>query len=370
MNVSPTISFVFLLMSFVLQGQPKNVVGDNIVPNPSFELLDQNPIGWYYNGKHFTDVMKYWESPTPSSPDAYTPKVSVPPNWAEKGFGKQKARTGKNFVGLTLYGCANGKPHCREYIQIQLREPLIIGQMYYCEFWVTHLLHGLRQNNIGAVFSERRLSYGTEVQLTPKPQVFAKDVVMCKNLEWVRISGTFTATNEAEFLVIGNFLNDSLTTTKAAWKEPFNFGYYYFDDVMLKKVTPILPIPVKEDDLTLLELDLGAAFRLKDIYFEYAKAELYPRSFVELNKLLGIMETKTSMEIELRGHTDATGDETLNQELSEKRALAVAEFLTQNGIAAHRIKTKGFGSTQPIASNSTDEGRAQNRRVEFVILKL
>ncbi len=366
------ISFLlaFLLILNSIHSQPKNTVGDNLVPNGSFELLDQTPIGWYYNGKHFTDVMKYWESPTSTSPDAYTPKVRVPVNWEDKGFGKQKAKTGNNFVGMTLYGCSNGKPHCREYIQIQLREPLVIGQVYYCEFWVNHLLYGIRQNNIGAVFSEKRLNYGTEVQLTPKPQVVAKDIVVCKNLSWVRVSGTFEATNEAEFLIIGNFSNDSLTLTKQAWKDPLNFGYYYFDDVMLKKVTPLLPVPVKEDDLTLLQLDTGRVIQLKDIFFEFSKAELHPRSYVELEKLLTIMNQHPKMAIEVHGHTDTTGDERFNLELSEKRTQSVADFLVQNGIAAKRITTKGLGSSVPIASNGTEEGRALNRRVEFVILTL
>ncbi|MBY0425918.1 MAG: OmpA family protein, partial [Cytophagales bacterium] len=67
------------------------------------------------------------------------------------------------------------------------------------------------------------------------------------------------------------------------------------------------------------------------------------------------------------GHTDSIGSAKFNQALSEKRAKAVVEYLTVNGIAADRLKGIGFGFTRPIAPNSTEEGRQKNRRTEFLI---
>lgn len=80
----------------------------------------------------------------------YGPGVHVPQDWAEKGFGKEKAHGGKSMAGLTLFGCTNGKSHCREYVEIQLAEPLVIGQAYYVEFWTTQLERSLQINNLGA----------------------------------------------------------------------------------------------------------------------------------------------------------------------------------------------------------------------------
>ena len=74
-----------------------------------------------------------------------------------------------------------------------------------------------------------------------------------------------------------------------------------------------------------------------------------------------------SAAIEVAGHTDGDGEDAFNQALSEKRAQAVVNYLVRAGLPADRFTTVGFGSTQPIASNGTDEGKAQNRRIEFLV---
>jgi OOP family OmpA-OmpF porin len=71
--------------------------------------------------------------------------------------------------------------------------------------------------------------------------------------------------------------------------------------------------------------------------------------------------------IEISGHTDTDGDEAANQELSEKRAQAVADYLVKAGLPANRFSAVGYGSTQPITGNDTDQGKAQNRRIDFVV---
>jgi len=148
-----------------------------------------------------------------------------------------------------------------------------------------------------------------------------------------------------------------------------NFGYYYIDDVSLRKIEPILEVPVPEDDLTKIPLEEGLVIRLKEIFFETNQYELLPRSFIELNKLVAILSSNPDMLIEVRGHTDNRGDNDYNLYLSRKRAGAVAEYLIQQGITRKRIQFQGFGDTRPVADNSSPEGMQQNRRVEFLILK-
>lgn len=346
--------------------QPKS---SNIVPNPGFERWAGPPVGWSYRGAYFGQVMKYWFSATTSSPDAYGPNVRVPRDWAEKGFGNQKPHGGKSMAGLTVFGCTNGKPHCREYIEIQLAEPLVVGQAYAFECWVSHLDKSLQINNIGAFLSENRIERKTDEILLLEPQVRAKNLLEAPDGKWVKIVGQFKAENEAEYLLIGNFYDDAKTESKSYRDDCFNYAYYYVDDVSLKKIPPFLPVPIKSDDLSRQPLEAGATIRLKNIYFEFDKDELMPRSFVELNKLLKILQDNPRMVIEIAGHTDDLGNDAYNLDLSRRRAKSVMQFLLENKIPATRLRSRGEGEAKPVATNTTDEGRAQNRRVEFMVLK-
>lgn len=343
---------------------------DNIIPNSSFEELNTLPIGWFYKGAHFTKIMKYWSSPTAASPDAFGQGIRVPTTWADKGFGHQSAHIGQSMVGLTIFGCENGKPHCREYVAVQLNEALVIGQHYDVEFWVSHLPRSLYSNNIGVYFSEKQLDVKIDAPLHFEPQVYSSSILQPKYQEWVKVSGEFKAEKEGEYLILGNFFPDSLTQTKVAGQHPFNYAYYYIDDIVVKKRPPILEVPIKDDDLTRVVLEEGKIVRLKNIYFETNKASLLPRSYVELKKLLQVLEKNPSAIIKINGHTDSKGEDEYNQALSERRAKAVVEFLNANGIPSGRVFYEGFGSTQPLDSNYSEEGRQLNRRVEFVVLSL
>ncbi len=362
--------FLFLLVSTIGFSQSGTGIPlENIVPNPGFESYSGTPIGWFYKGKHFTDVMKYWDSATAASPDVFGPKVRVPSHWAAKGFGKQSPHLGKSMAGITAYGCEEGKPHCREYIQIQLREPLIVGQGYYAEFYVSHLPRSIQINNLGMHFSKEKIKINTDKLIDYTPQINSKQVLSAPEHKWVKVSGNFVAKTEAEYLLIGNFYSDSLTTRRIPFSNCLNYAYYYVDDVVLKKTEPYINVPVAEDDLCCISVEQGKIIQLKNIFFDTDKAELLPRSFVELNKLLNLMLDNPTMVIEIRGHTDSMGEHDYNIYLSRKRAKAVVEFLNENGISRSRTRYKGFGNTQPVASNQTDEGRSQNRRVEFLIIK-
>ena len=360
---------IFLFLSVLASAQNGTEQSlENIVPNASFEKYSGVPLGWFYKGKHFTEVMKYWSSPTSASPDIFGPKVRIPKHWADKGFGEQKARTGLSMVGITMYGCEDGKPHCREYIQVQLKEPLVIGQNYYFEFWVNNLPRALKTNNLGAYFSNQKINSAIDELLEMPPQINTTQIIAPTKNGWIKIAGRFQAQEESDYLIIGNFFSDEATSVKAPLYQPLNYAYYYIDDVLLKKEEPILEVPIKEDDLTKIPLEEGDIITLKNIFFETDKYELLPRSFVELNKLLKLMRENSGMIIEVRGHTDIRGSDSYNQYLSRKRAKAVVLFLIENGIDPARTQYIGYGSSRPIADNITAEGMQLNRRVEFKII--
>ncbi|MEO8760364.1 MAG: OmpA family protein, partial [Bacteroidia bacterium] len=109
--------------------------------------------------------------------------------------------------------------------------------------------------------------------------------------------------------------------------------------------------------------------RLNNIFFETAKFDLLPTSFVELDKLVKILTDNPQMEISISGHTDNMGNDAINQTLSANRAKAVVDYLVSKNIVATRLQQAGYGKTKPLSTNDTEEGRALNRRVEFTINK-
>ncbi|MGF1533578.1 MAG: OmpA family protein [Bernardetiaceae bacterium] len=129
---------------------------------------------------------------------------------------------------------------------------------------------------------------------------------------------------------------------------------------------PELPKPSFDDD----DLTLGKTINLKNIQFERGTDKLLPDAYADLEVLAEKMLTRPTIEIELRGHTDNVGKQTINLRLSGDRVRVVREYLIKAGIDSRRITTRAFGGLEPIADNSKEETRRLNRRVEARIRKL
>ena len=110
-------------------------------------------------------------------------------------------------------------------------------------------------------------------------------------------------------------------------------------------------------------------YTLENVYFGSKKHELLPKSYGAFTSLTRAMEVNPKMKIEIAGHTDNVGDEESNLELSQKRQNSVRDYLIGQGIAPERLIAKGYGETQPVASNDTEEGRAKNRRTEVRVIE-
>lgn len=102
------------------------------------------------------------------------------------------------------------------------------------------------------------------------------------------------------------------------------------------------------------------------ITFDVGKSTIKPESMGEINRIVKLMQDNPDLKFSVEGHTDSTGNEATNQTLSDARSKAVVDKLVEMGIAADRLTSSGKGQSNPIADNGTDEGRAKNRRVEFV----
>ena len=114
--------------------------------------------------------------------------------------------------------------------------------------------------------------------------------------------------------------------------------------------------------------EVGSAYRLDDIHYETNSAEISERSKIILDDFARYLIEKSKVKVAIHGHTDNVGVEGENVILSTDRAFSVKAYLEEKGVPSDRLSFKGFGSSQPIASNATEAGRIQNRRTEFVLL--
>ena len=121
-------------------------------------------------------------------------------------------------------------------------------------------------------------------------------------------------------------------------------------------------------DMKLLKLDMNAKLELKDILFESNSSTLSDISFVELERVIKLMNENPTLKVEVAAHTDDVGSDSYNKVLSDKRANSVVTFLEENKIAENRFEYKGYGESQPKVPNDTDENRAKNRRVELIVI--
>jgi OOP family OmpA-OmpF porin len=124
-----------------------------------------------------------------------------------------------------------------------------------------------------------------------------------------------------------------------------------------------------EQDLYLEPEEVGASISLNNVFFDTNKFDLKPESEAELNRLVKYLKENPSFEVEVAGHTDNVGNNTDNETLSFNRASTVAKYLLGQGLKQERLQVKGYGEDKPIATNDSEQGRAQNRRVEFNLLK-
>lgn len=134
-------------------------------------------------------------------------------------------------------------------------------------------------------------------------------------------------------------------------------------EVISEDVTPVLK------DVFLQPIEVGLTVRLKNIYFDFDKTTLKKESFVELNKVVDFLKQNPMVEIEIAGHTDSKGSDEYNLNLSQGRSQSVVDYIISQGISDSRLTAHGYGETKPIDTNDTDDGRANNRRVEFTVIK-
>jgi len=141
------------------------------------------------------------------------------------------------------------------------------------------------------------------------------------------------------------------------------FGYFAKINLTKEKLREF------EINIKLRPIAIGMTVSLPNVLFKQSTSELLPESNDELDMVIGFLKYNPTVEIELEGHTDNVGGEEASLKLSQERVDLVKKYITESGVSAKRVTGIGYGGAKPIATNINEEGRRQNIRVEFKIVK-
>jgi OmpA-OmpF porin, OOP family len=176
-----------------------------------------------------------------------------------------------------------------------------------------------------------------------------------------RLSTGTLVVSDREIKLSGDALYEGAATQiRAGLAKDFPQGFQFKPEISVKPTAA----PV---DPTVCQQLFSDLLSKGNIRFEQARATLDPDSTALLDRLIEIALRCPAANVEVAGHTDGDGEDGFNQALSEKRAQVVVDYLVRAGLPASRFAAVGYGSTQPIAGNDTDDGKAQNRRIEFLV---
>jgi len=250
----------------------------------------------------------------------------------------------------------------------EVKAPPYVFQAYKDPVAVTLSLSGnVPDTNVHAAIAQAasRKFFSEKVVDNLKPSVgapsgFAAAVVPALGALSRLSTGTLVV-SDREVNLSGDALYDAAAAQiRAGLGKEFPQSFQFKADISVKPASaPVDPTVCQQ----LFSELLGKA----KVRFESGRATIDPDSAGLLDRLVEIALRCPTSNIEVGGHTDADGEDAANQALSEKRAQAVVDYLVKAGLPASRFTAVGYGSTQPVAGNDTDEGKAQNRRIEFLV---
>lgn len=367
--------FLWLLSTTYLNAQ-------NLVPNGDFEEdvicaefnLICGPFGWRLTS---SDPPDYYNGPVN---DEDTGKIT---HWT-------------SFVPFSY----DNQGIYRESLQTPLLCPLEKGAAYLLSFQVKAKEVAVKEIDVMFMSSVTITASNQALAMSPRIKLRNELYWYDKHDEWIQLWARYIADGTERYMLIGNFQPQLLTEHKRIYNthRDHNLAIYYIDNVLLKpekgtfcdeapylsllhadrrrhSLSPELFFPVYPPQIIdslyfdSIKIATGTPVILKNIFFDVDRFELLPLSYKELDKLVRFLKQQPELKIEISGHTDITGNEAHNMELSVNRAEAVAHFLESNGIQTSRIISKGFASTRPVQTNDSPEGRQANRRVEFILKK-
>lgn len=308
------------------------------------------------------------------SKNCHSPNA-IPTNY----MGHQAATAGEqNYAGIIAYyddgsnnrtdsmihaklGIKDGYKQYSEYLQGELNEPLIAGQVYQVSFKVSLAdKSGRAISCLGALLTPTKIEEKSNAFLKQKPQ-FISHRVISDSLNWVTLYGTYIAAGGEKFITIGCYKDEFFEAIKVVGplQNDSRKAYYYVADA---SVSPYIAKP--DLDAIVSGVDY---IELMDLQFALESAVIEPKFYAELDEAATWMKKHPEMNFFLAGYADKTGTNAINDPLSLNRANAVKTYLVEKGVSSSNLITDGFGSTNPIERKIKSR---QNRRVEIYLYSM
>jgi OmpA-OmpF porin, OOP family len=389
----PLILSIFFLSFSHAQEEPIN-----LIPNPGFEDINI--------------CSKYQEACFPEAWRSSTLKAFYYKNDEQIPVNKRQAKEGQRYVAICMFN--EKRKFDRGFLQTPLLCELEAGKTYELSFYYKTTDKMVSQ--FGVVFKDTLMIKDDNNHLEGiLPSVLLQNKNFIKPNKWILIKETYKAKGGESVLMIGNFTRDKNTKviqiskkSKKSYDNMKSSTYYLFDDFKLvaldseikcdieknrkliydDDVRHTIPVP-KEELLTevisepkpkpkpkpeflVIEEDsilISETFELPNILFNTDSDRLLSVAYPALKKLGNYLIFNRQYNIIITGHTDDQGSKIFNQNLSLRRAKAVHDYLLREGVSKNRIQYEGKGESEPLGLNTTEEGRAKNRRVEFKLLK-
>lgn len=349
------------------------MLSQNLIKNPSFEDFRNCPekLG------NFNDDVQFWSAPTAGSTD-YFNGCSTAMGTPENFKGSQPADFGVGYAGLYFYAPSD----YREYLQAELKQTLQRGKKYKISFYVSRAERSdFAIKEFGVLFSKNKLKIPIRKELS-KMHLYKERENKYNYMEignsnfysdtqdWILVQSQFKAKGTENFISIGNFKSNARTRSSKTKRNAKQGAYYYVDMVLLESAESVdfgeKPVVISVNS-ELKDFTLEKPHIFENVLFSFDESELLEVTKIEIQRLFEYVNTNKTLHISITGHTDSIGSEIYNHNLSQKRAETVANYLKYLGLSQERISWSGHGGTKPIASNSSEVGRQQNRRVEFLI---
>lgn len=393
--------FIFYLVSLFICTTLAAQSTLNLIPNPSFEDIN---ICHKYN--------------EPCSPKAWRSVVLKNIRYIAHETDQRHFFPAADGARCIAFGVFNErKKQDRSFVQVPLLEKLEAGRKYKLSFALRP--EQVMIGTIGVYFADTLQIYEKAAELLAiEPQLELEFNQKLVPATWVAVTAVYTATGGEQGMIIGNFKSDKDTKAtligKYSKKHFSRRVYYAFDNFALRPLErqktvsdiavnknfiyqdsfrhsnrygiPLVsmvttadslnfyrrpvrpPSPAKPTTVRIAETEIAVneAFVASAIKFTSNSDQLLPSAYPTLEVVADFLLANEIFKLKIIGHTDDVGTPFLNQKLAEDRARAVVRFMVERGVAPQRLVASGRGETEPIADNTNEYGREQNRRVEFV----